>query len=186
MPTGIYKRTKERQIQQTKNLRKPEKGITPKYTQDLILKKLKKVERFKNGLEVNCKIHGDHKKWRLHSSNNIQCQLCGSDNQRNQKKRNPLKFIFKHSRQHAKVRNREFTIELVDLENLMITQCNRCALTGIEFHEDNLPSIDRIDSSKGYTIDNIQFVLIKINLMKSNLHQKEFIELCTLVSNHGR
>ncbi len=45
-------------------------------------------------------------------------------------------------------------------------------------------SIDRIDSNKGYYIDNIQLVYPKINMMKFTYSQDEFIDMCKLVSNH--
>ena len=43
-------------------------------------------------------------------------------------------------------------------------------------------SIDRIDSSKGYTKDNIQLVCASLNNMKMDLKNKHFIQLCKLVA----
>ena len=45
-------------------------------------------------------------------------------------------------------------------------------------------SIDRIDSNKGYYIDNIQLVYPKINMMKFTYSQDEFIDLCKRVSSY--
>ena len=45
-------------------------------------------------------------------------------------------------------------------------------------------SIDRIDSNKGYSRDNIQLVYPKINMMKFTYSQDEFIDLCKRVSNY--
>jgi hypothetical protein len=42
-------------------------------------------------------------------------------------------------------------------------------------------SISRIDNNKGYTIDNIQLIACRINLMKNNLSNSKFIELCGCV-----
>lgn len=42
-------------------------------------------------------------------------------------------------------------------------------------------SLDRINSSIGYTIDNVQWVHKKINMMKMDLSQEEFINYCRLV-----
>ena len=39
-------------------------------------------------------------------------------------------------------------------------------------------SIDRIDSTQGYTQDNVQLVCAKVNTMKNEMEQNEFIELC--------
>ena len=44
-------------------------------------------------------------------------------------------------------------------------------------------SVDRIDSSKGYVIDNIQWVYRKINRMKNDVSDMDFVDLCTLVHN---
>lgn len=45
-------------------------------------------------------------------------------------------------------------------------------------------SIDRIDSNKGYTKENIQIVHININSMKMHLSQDIFIDMCIKVANH--
>lgn len=44
-------------------------------------------------------------------------------------------------------------------------------------------SLDRKDSSVGYTKNNIQWVHKAINRLKTDFNQKKFIELCHLVSN---
>lgn len=46
-------------------------------------------------------------------------------------------------------------------------------------------SIDRIDSIKSYTHDNIQLVSNIVNSMKWHLPQEKFIELCTIVANNN-
>lgn len=68
-----------------------------------------------------------------------------------------------------------------------IKQKRRCALTGLPLSFDGTyrPSIDRIDSSKGYEPDNIQWVFAKINLMKYSFSNKKFIELCKMVANYN-
>ena len=45
-------------------------------------------------------------------------------------------------------------------------------------------SLDRIDSTKGYTIDNVQWVHKYINLMKHQLTQQQFIDFCKKVVEH--
>ena len=44
-------------------------------------------------------------------------------------------------------------------------------------------SLDRIDSNKGYTKDNVQFVHKDINWMKQDFEQNKFIEYCKKVAN---
>ncbi len=43
-------------------------------------------------------------------------------------------------------------------------------------------SIDRIDSSKEYTIDNVQLVHKDVNLMKNHFNQDYFINMCKMIS----
>jgi hypothetical protein len=42
-------------------------------------------------------------------------------------------------------------------------------------------SLDRIDSSKGYTIENVQWVHAIINNMKWDMPQSEFLSFCYAV-----
>lgn len=72
-------------------------------------------------------------------------------------------------------------------------QGGKCAITGIpmKFYEKNrnhrdAASVDRIDSSKGYSKDNIHLVISSINIMKMDLPLDVFIELCTLVVNGNK
>lgn len=46
-------------------------------------------------------------------------------------------------------------------------------------------SLDRVDSSKNYTIDNIEWVHKTVNKMKNNLTRKEFIKFCILISKNN-
>lgn len=93
----------------------------------------------------------------------------------------------------AKRRNKEFDITIDDLSDIFEKQNHKCAISDIplilpEIHMDiyskkcNM-SIDRIDSSKGYTKDNIQWVDKDVNMAKQSLSMKEFIELCRKVAH---
>jgi hypothetical protein len=161
------------------------KGECPPHVKLLVERKLKKMERFHQGLEIECKKHGFHKRWRLHTGNNVQCLNCAIEWQMNQRRRNPLRFIFRDAKKHAIYHKRDFFITLKDLEELMILQEGKCALTGILFNKDIPPSLDRIDSKLGYTKDNIQLIQIKVNVMKSNLEQNDFIFLCEQIAAYS-
>jgi len=88
-----------------------------------------------------------------------------------------------HARRRAKARGCD-----VDLtpEWLLQNLPERCPLLGIPFvfssgvSTDNTPTVDRKDSSKGYTMDNCWIVSAKANRMKTNASTGE-IEL--LASN---
>lgn len=73
-------------------------------------------------------------------------------------------------------------------------QGGRCAITGIqlrfgasvkEFKQGkSTASLDRIDSSKGYIEDNVQWVHKVINSMKSNMSQLDFIQWCQKIVDY--
>ena len=97
-------------------------------------------------------------------------------------------FLYEIKR-HATDKNRKFNLTAKYLWNLFLKQKRCCALSGIPLSfasgrnsYDGNASVDRIDSSKGYIIGNVQWVDKKINLMKSNLDQKIFINLCQQIS----
>ena len=86
-------------------------------------------------------------------------------------------------RRNAEKRNLNFEISIKDAYDLLLSQNNLCKLSGIEISlKDGTASLDRIDSSRGYTIDNLQWTHIIINKMKSDLNQDDFIKMCNLIS----
>jgi DNA-directed RNA polymerase subunit RPC12/RpoP len=94
---------------------------------------------------------------------------------------------FKHLCQIKKDARKELSPEI--LENLLIKQKYKCALTGIKLtclrangikFKTNA-SIDRINSDLGYNIDNIQLVCSVVNILKSNLTSHEYIKWCKKV-----
>jgi hypothetical protein len=90
----------------------------------------------------------------------------------------------------------DLQVSIRDIWEVFEEQHGRCALTGIEISLcdsdtkrrknliDQTASLDRIDSSKGYTKDNIQWVHKTINRIKMDMNDQEFISWCTLVANH--
>lgn len=88
-------------------------------------------------------------------------------------------------------RGLEFSVTKEYLWNLFEAQGRCCALTGVAlifgrvyYPHETTASLDRIDSSKGYSEGNVQWVLKSVNKIKMDLEQWYFIELCHLVSNH--
>ena len=82
-----------------------------------------------------------------------------------------LQMLINASKQRAKLNNREHDIDVEAIKSIYpVDGC--CPIFGIklEFNEagfrDNSPSIDRIDSTKGYTRDNIQIISWKANRIK--------------------
>jgi hypothetical protein len=89
----------------------------------------------------------------------------------------------------AEIRNLEFNITIEFMWGLFLEQDRKCALTKdiIFFAEkraelkNQTASLDRIDSSKGYFEDNVQWVHKYINMVKGTMTESEFFELCKLV-----
>lgn len=94
----------------------------------------------------------------------------------------------------AKFRKLEFKITIQDIWKLYLSQNRKCALTGLDIEfaktrksmSSTTASLDRIDSSKGYTLDNIHWVHKEINFMKQEYSLDHFIKLCELVVKHNR
>lgn len=84
----------------------------------------------------------------------------------------------------AQSRSLEFSCDIREAWDLFVSQNRLCALTGvpISLRKPRTASCDRIDPSRGYTSDNIQWVHKRINLMKWDSAQEDFITLCHLVA----
>ena len=92
--------------------------------------------------------------------------------------------VFSKLKRDAERRNLAFEITIEDIHNLYNKQKECCAFTGfpLVFGED--ASVDRIDSSKGYTLDNIQIVHKALNMMKRDMDNMDFILWCRAVAKH--
>lgn len=92
----------------------------------------------------------------------------------------------------ARLRDIEINISKSFIMDLFNKQGGRCALCGIDLIvsgkelTDITASLDRIDSSRGYLEDNVQWVHKRINIMKGVLLDEEFIKFCHLVSEHQK
>lgn len=92
----------------------------------------------------------------------------------------------------AKIRNITFDISIKFLWELYEKQNKKCALSGepIKFSSkvhifDRTASLDRIDSNKGYTKDNVQWVHKDINMMKQTHNNEEFLLWCKKITKHN-
>lgn len=71
---------------------------------------------------------------------------------------------------------------------LFLKQDRRCALSGElltlppRYNQRGTASLDRIDSSGPYSVENVQWVHKDINLMKNRLTQDRFVHLCRQVA----
>lgn len=94
------------------------------------------------------------------------------------------KVYLSRIKQQAKLRNLNFNVTPEFLVNLFLKQDEKCFYTNlpINFSKNQTASLDRLDSSKGYTEDNVVWCHKDVNKMKNNLSLKRFFELCRLVN----
>jgi DNA-directed RNA polymerase subunit RPC12/RpoP len=94
-----------------------------------------------------------------------------------------VKTVMGNAKQRAKYLGIEFSLTK---EWLLSNAVDKCPLLDLDLvysadkSEDKSASIDRIDSSKGYTIDNCKVISFKANRIKNNA---TYSELLCLVSN---
>ncbi len=97
----------------------------------------------------------------------------------------------------AKRRNIDFNLSIEDIWNLFIKQNKKCALSGVDiiisgkgskiscYFKDQTASLDRIDSNKPYTINNIQWVHKDVNRMKQNFSEEEFLKWVRIIGQYN-
>jgi len=126
-----------------------------------------------------------------------QCKQCHSSFSHNQpnrkevannyykrkKEEDPAVFMWKQAKHRAKYdyKDMEFTIMV---EHILIPE--RCPYMGVPFQPLDKKygySLDRIDSDKGYTPDNIQVISRIANIMKNNATEQELISFAKGVLN---
>ena len=125
----------------------------------------------------------------------IGCKKCGSLKNRGLKnsqwtgERYISGSFFGSVSQSAKSRGIDFGLTIKEVDKLICEQKFKCAYTGLDitFSQvqsgsnydrvvEQTASLDRLDSSKGYFIGNVQFVHKSVNLMKWDLTEKRFLE----------
>ena len=79
-------------------------------------------------------------------------------------------------------------INIEDVATLYELQSGRCALSGwhigwSEVGWNHTASLDRIDNSTGYTINNIQIVHKSVNMARGTLSVEEFVDMCKAISD---
>ena len=97
------------------------------------------------------------------------------------------KTYFSGVKHGAAKRNMICEISQQDAWSQFEKQNGKCALTGRDLtfkcNGEQTASLDRIDSTKGYTIDNIQWVHKDVNMMKNNFDDK-FIEWAKIITKY--
>jgi hypothetical protein len=97
--------------------------------------------------------------------------------------------IWSSYKANAKQRNIPFEITIEQAWELFLKQNRTCSISGIpikfansrELYVAKTASLDRIDSTKGYSIDNIHWVHKEINFMKHKCPLDKFFEWCRMI-----
>lgn len=102
----------------------------------------------------------------------------------------PMNKVYYKYKVSAEKRNYEFNIDVDIFHELITKPCHYCgdletsvekSKAGFEY---KYTGLDRIDNSKGYTIDNVVPCCKICNQMKSNLSYKDFIDKIKLIGEN--
>lgn len=115
-------------------------------------------------------------------SNINKYKLCNNCDNKDLKK--SFVKIYSNMIHNAETRNLDVEINKIDIENQYYKQHGKCGLSNIQMtyykdYDDNndyIISLDRIDSNKPYTANNIQLVCNFVNTMKSDTNEEIFLE----------
>jgi hypothetical protein len=159
---------------------------------------LDRIDSNKHYIKKNIQwIHKDLNIIKSNMNQHIFIQYCKDvyNYKRKKNKENPIKTsdvnmtgtCFYRVKYNATVRSIEFSLTKEYLVELFAKQGGRCCFTGeplilAESRKSGTASLDRIDSLKGYVEGNVQWVHKRINLMKWDFSQEEFLNWCFLVA----
>lgn len=131
----------------------------------------------------------------LKNGQSKRCVDCAHEKQIIRGREIPLGY-WSSLKNNASKRSIEFNITKENVIFALKNQSNKCALSGLpvkfadtasdHLRGETTASVDRIDSSKGYFVNNIQIVHKTINYMKHTLTQEEFLFFCESVINNNR
>jgi hypothetical protein len=118
-------------------------------------------------------------KWNVNSGTKDICKKCSTKIRQIEKlnrdwKVDAAKLLYKNIKSRCKRTGREFSIEL---EDIIIPE--KCPVFGFELKREDkrtwmyAPSVDRIDSSKGYIKGNVTVVSRRANILKRDATVKE-------------
>lgn len=169
----------------------------------IISDKYKKDNIYWNDCECVC---GKIKAVRTWHLNNNKTKGCGCTNTKNRFKAQCIgdlsKSYYTSFRYNRMSKGIEFSenITLQYLWNLFLKQEGKCAISKVDiilnprWSEQNkgrktkvfqTASIDRINSSIGYIVGNIQWVHKDINYMKGSLNDTDFINWCKVIAQNN-
>lgn len=97
-----------------------------------------------------------------------------------------LESRFSNWERSAKKRNILFDLTFDQIKSIPLI----CHYTGevltMEGNHRNTISLDRLDSSKGYTITNVVFCCSFVNIMKHKMSYEDFLSACKVIAEHHK
>jgi hypothetical protein len=125
-------------------------------------KKAKSLEEFS-------KTYYKHKKHTDGENRRANCRICENKRRKNTYDNNPISRMFMNAKSRARQNNIEFNITSEDVPIPKICPLLEVPLVlGSAKNYEYSPSIDRIDSTKGYIKGNVRVISLLANRMKSN------------------
>lgn len=116
------------------------------------------------------------------------CKQCESLNHRKRFDLSPEKrttILFHSSKNASKRKGIPFTLTKEDILNQYNFQNGKCFYTGRPLssisNDPNKMSIDRRNSTLGYSKENIVICCSHVNIMKRTYSEQEFVELCKTI-----
>ena len=105
-----------------------------------------------------------------------------------QKRNHPASFLLTQARSRSKTRGQEFNIDITDVIIPEICPYLKVKLNTsyVDGHKAmDAPSIDRIDSTKGYIKGNVEVISRLANIMKNNATQDQLLEFAhSIIERH--
>lgn len=100
---------------------------------------------------------------------------------------NKIKYICRKAKSRSADKGYEFDLTPEFLLGLYEKQRGLCYFSGMKLEAvgENAVSLDRLDSSKGYTKDNICLCCLSINIFKTDLPLDKFLSFCKMVANNS-
>jgi hypothetical protein len=92
---------------------------------------------------------------------------------RERKEQNPALYLWKYAKARARYDNMDFDLEITDI--VIPAVCPYFKTPFVMNDQHLAASLDRIDSNKGYTKDNIQVISYRANKMKNDATVQELI-----------
>lgn len=147
-------------------------------------------------VKTKCLRCGEESIRRVDRKNHIYCKICQKDSH---KQYNHLDTSFNQHvialKNNAKSRNLDFKLNNTEIKKLISNTCYYCGAMPSELsysyygnkHNKNsgylANGIDRLNSNKGYTLDNCVTCCSVCNLMKNKFSTSEFFEKIKLIYN---